>query len=156
MKKPSFFLLSIIVFSMLFTIASCTIFHKCSFDKWTVIIDPTVTKCGQEKSVCSCGKSETREVPAIGVSKVKNLLQGSWKSDIEHVYIKFTGDTFVAGLFVGNKEYDLLTHKGSYSVTDTTIELIETNGNVFGVFTFNLLDQEIKLYAPSGAEFSKY
>ena len=146
----------LLVLTLSFTATSCNLSHECSFGEWTTVIEPTVTKVGQSKRTCKCGESETKDIPAIGISTVKNSLKGKWKCDAEYVYVRFTGDRFVAGLLVGGKESDLLKYTGTYSITDTTITLTEDSGNTFDVMTFTITDSVIEFRSSSGGLYTKY
>jgi hypothetical protein len=40
--------------------------HQHAFGEWTVTTEPTCTEAGEETRSCECGKTETREVEALG------------------------------------------------------------------------------------------
>ena len=72
------------------------------------------------------------------------------------IYIKFSGDTFVAGLLVLGEESDLLQYNGTYSITDTAITLKENNGSTFDVMTFTIKDSGIEFCSSEGGVYKKY
>lgn len=133
---------------------SCQAFHKCSFGEWTTTVEATVSKAGQEIRICECGKNETREIPKIDISTVKELLQGSFKGG--YIWLKITGDSFIAGPCVDGTEWDFITYSGTYLIEENVISFTENDGGIFDVMTFDISNGEITLTTSDDSILTKY
>ena len=157
MKK---YVLRFLAFAMILVLSlsalSCGAAHECTFGEWATVTEPTVTKAGLAKRVCECGESETKNLPEIGISTVKKRLQGSWQNYEKHIYIKFNGDRFISGNYVGGVEIDLLNFTGTYTISDTKITLTEDDGSTFTVIGLTISGSEIKLSDSEGNSYLKY
>lgn len=85
MKKFLKSLLAIMATATLLGGTACQYLHTCEYGEWETVTEATCTEKGEQKRSCTCGKSETQEIPATGHSYGED-----WLSDAENHWVECT------------------------------------------------------------------
>lgn len=61
--KKRLYILFLLLLACVFALSACNESHVHEFGEWTTVKDSTCAEEGKQKRVCSCGETETKEIP---------------------------------------------------------------------------------------------
>ena len=143
------FILVILILLLISTLYSCAALHQCAYDNWKILQDASFSNEGLEEGVCSCGKKESRIIPALGADGVSSLLDGTiWKGKNSY------SGTYDVQVGFDNKKFNVTVNgvslfSGSYTVTSDQIKCIE-DGKLIAVYKYHIKDGSIILITDNG------